>query len=44
MKEKRAAVGRDGSAFELVIAGESADFEFYMDRMFCEHYGIATNE
>ena len=30
-------------AFELVIAGESADFEFYMDRMFCEHYGIAAN-
>ena len=27
-------------SFELVIAGESADFTFYMDRMFCEHYGI----
>lgn len=26
--------------FELVIADESADFEFTLDRMFCERYGI----
>ena len=44
MKEDRAAGGLYGSAFELVIAGESADFEFYMDRMFREHYGVAANE
>ena len=27
-------------SFELVIAGESADFEFTLDRLFCEQYGI----
>ncbi|MBQ2954874.1 MAG: hypothetical protein IJE08_00280 [Clostridia bacterium] len=26
--------------FELVIAGESADFEFTLDRFFCDAYGI----
>ncbi len=26
--------------FELVIAGESADFEFTLERGFCEQYGI----
>lgn len=26
--------------FELIIAGESADFTFYLDRQFCDHYGI----
>ena len=31
-------------AFELVIAGESADFEFTLDRYFCERYGIITVE
>ena len=31
-------------AFELIIAGESADFTFYMDKMFCERYGIMTDE
>ena len=31
-------------SFELVIAGESADFEFTLDRMFCEHYGIIEAE
>ncbi len=35
--------GLNGS-FELVIAGESADFEFTMDRLFCEQYGIAVDE
>ena len=27
-------------SFELIIAGESADFEFSLDRLFCEQYGI----
>ena len=27
-------------SFELVIAGESAEFEFTLDRLFCEQYGI----
>lgn len=27
-------------SFSLVIAGESADFEFTLDRGFCEQYGI----
>lgn len=26
--------------FQLVIAGESADFEFTLDRLFCEEFGI----
>lgn len=30
-------------SFALVIAGESADFEFTMDRMFCEQYDITIN-
>ena len=30
--------------FELVIAGESADFEFTLDRMFCEQYGIISEK
>ena len=30
--------------FELIIAGESADFTFYMDRWFCERYGIMTEK
>ena len=29
---------------ELVIAGESADFEFTLDRMFCEDYGIVDKK
>lgn len=28
----------------LVIAGESADFEFTLDRMFCERYGITIEK
>ena len=31
-------------SFELVIAGESADFEFTLDRLFCEQYGIGVGE
>ena len=31
-------------SFELVIAGESADFEFTLDRLFCEQYGIEVGE
>ena len=31
-------------SFELVIAGESADFEFTLDRLFCEQYGIKVGE
>ena len=31
-------------SFELVIAGESADFEFTLDRLFCEQYGITVDE
>lgn len=27
-------------SFELIIAGESADFSFSLDRLFCEQYGI----
>ena len=34
--------GLNGS-FELVIAGESADFEFTLDRLFCEQYGITVD-
>ena len=30
-------------SFALVIAGESADFEFTLDRMFCEQYDITIN-
>lgn len=30
-------------SFELVIAGESADFEFTLDRLFCEQYGITVD-
>ena len=30
--------------FELIIAGESADFEFTLDRLFCDHYGIKVGE
>lgn len=30
-------------SFELVIAGESADFEFTLDRWFCEQYGIKVD-
>ena len=30
-------------SFELVIAGESADFEFTLDRSFCEQYGITVD-
>lgn len=29
--------------FELIIAGESADFTFYLDRLFCEQYGITMD-
>ena len=29
-------------SFELVIAGESADFTFYMDSLFCERYNITV--
>ena len=31
-------------SFSLVIAGESADFEFTLDGMFCEQYGIAVGK
>ena len=31
-------------SFELIIAGESADFEFTLDRLFCEQYGITVDE
>ena len=31
-------------SFELVIAGESADFEFTLDRLFCEQYDISAGE
>lgn len=31
-------------SFELVIAGESADFEFTLDRLFCEQYGITVGK
>ena len=31
-------------SFELVIAGESADFEFTLDRSFCESYGIVKEK
>lgn len=31
-------------SFELVIAGESADFEFTLDRLFCEQYGIEVEK
>ena len=31
-------------SFELVIAGESADFEFTLDRLFCEQYGIKVGK
>ena len=31
-------------SFELVIAGESADFTFYMDSWFCEQYNITVGE
>lgn len=34
--------GLNGS-FGLVIAGESADFEFTLDRLFCEQYGITVD-
>lgn len=30
-------------SFELVIAGESADFEFTLDRVVCEQYGIGID-
>lgn len=30
-------------SFALVIAGESADFEFTLDRLFCEQYDITVN-
>jgi len=29
-------------SFSLVIAGESADFEFTLDRLFCEQFGISV--
>lgn len=29
--------------FSLVIAGESADFEFTLDRLFCEQYNISID-
>lgn len=31
-------------SFELVIAGESADFEFTLNRLFCEQYGIEVGK
>lgn len=31
-------------SFSLVIAGESADFEFSLDRLFCEQYGITVGD
>ena len=31
-------------SIELVIAGESADFEFTLDRLFCEQYGIEVGK
>ena len=31
-------------SFELVIAGESADFTFYMDSWFCEQYNITVGD
>ena len=31
-------------SFSLVIAGESADFEFTLDGWFCEQYGITVGE
>lgn len=31
-------------SFELIIAGESADFEFSLDRLFCEQYGIEVGK
>ena len=31
-------------SFELVIAGESADFTFYMDNLFCEQYNITVGD
>ena len=31
-------------SFELVIAGESADFTFYMDSTFCEQYNITVGD
>ncbi len=31
-------------AFSLVIAGESADFEFTLDGLFCQEYGITIGE
>ena len=30
-------------SFSLVIAGESADFEFTLDSLFCEQYGISID-
>ena len=30
--------------FQLVIAGESADFTFTLDKLFCEQYGITVGE
>ena len=27
-------------SFELIIAGECADFSFTLDKMFCDQYGI----
>lgn len=29
-------------SFELIIAGESADFEFTLDKSFCEQYNISV--
>ena len=31
-------------SFELIIAGESADFEFTLNRSFCERYNIETGK
>lgn len=31
-------------AFSLIIAGESADFEFTLDSLFCEQYGIEVGK
>ena len=31
-------------AFSLIIAGESAEFEFTLDRSFCEQYGITIGD
>ena len=31
-------------SFSLIIAGESAEFEFSLDRSFCEQYGITIGD